>query len=142
MASEHPDWEKPDFYQYWTEETIRFHDMDAYNHVNNNVIGIYFETARMGWLEKLQPKGWLTPAHFVLAKVTLEFLRELTYPNQIRIGNKILRIGNSSMTMASAIFCGPACMALCESVSVWINGKTRRPENISETMRSALKRYA
>jgi acyl-CoA thioester hydrolase len=142
MASEHPERENPTFYTFWSEESVRFHDMDAYNHVNNNVIGIYFETARMEWLEKAQPKGWLTSAHFVLAKVTLEFLRELTYPNKIRIGNKVVKIGNSSMVLVSGLFVGDTCMALSESVSVWIGGKSRRPEPISASMRETLKRYS
>jgi acyl-CoA thioester hydrolase len=142
MASAHPERENPAYFKHWMNETVRFHDMDAYNHVNNNVIGIYFETARMGMLEAIQPKGWTTPAHFVLAKVELEFLRELHYPNQIRIGSRYVRIGNSSLTVAGGIFVGDTCIALTESVSVWINGKTRRPEAISPEFRKVLEKFA
>ncbi|MBI3419652.1 MAG: acyl-CoA thioesterase [Proteobacteria bacterium] len=137
MASEYPEREDPGFYQHWIDENVRFHDIDAYNHVNNNVIGIYFETARMAWLEQFQPKGWLTAAHFVLAKVTLEFLRELNYPNKIRVGSRVLRIGNSSMLLAGGVFCKGQCMALTESVSVWIGNKTRKPERIPDAIRKA-----
>lgn len=142
MASQHPERENPGFFKEWVDEQVRFHDMDAYNHVNNNVIGIYFETARMALLEKLQPKGWQTPAHFVLAKVELEFLRELHYPNRIRIGQRYVKIGNSSLVIAGGIFVGDSCIALTESVSVWINGATRRPESISAEMRKKLEVYA
>lgn len=141
MANEHPERERPDYYHYWIDETVRFHDLDAYNHVNNNVIGIYFETSRMAWLEEVHPKGWLTDAHFVLAKNTLTFLRELTYPNRIRVGQRILRLGESSMTTCGAIFANNSCVALGETVSVWIGNKTRRPEQIPESIRDALKRY-
>jgi acyl-CoA thioester hydrolase len=141
MASEHPERENPDFYHHWTDDQVRFHDLDAYNHVNNNVIGVYFETARMGWLQKLQPHGWQGPAHFVLAKVTLEFLRELNYPNTIRIGTKIIRIGNTSMTIAGGLFADKECKAMTESVSVWINNKTRRPEPIPKNMRDILQKF-
>lgn len=141
MANEHPEREMPDFYHWWMDEEVRFHDLDAYNHVNNNVIGIYFETARMAWLEELHPKGWTTDAHFVLAKNTILFLRELNYPNRVRIGQRILRLGDSSMTSSGAIFCNNACVALCETVSVWIGSKTRRPEPMSPAIRQALARY-
>lgn len=142
MASEHPEREKADFYRFFIEEEVRFHDLDAYNHVNNNVLGIYFETARMRNLEDVQPKGWLTSAHFVLAKNTIHFLNELTYPNRVRIGQKVLRIGNSSMLSCGSIFMNDTCIALGETLSVWINNKTRRPEPIPDTIRAALARYA
>jgi acyl-CoA thioester hydrolase len=95
----------------------------------------------LGWLQKLQPNGWMGPAHFVLAKVNLEFLRELNYPNAIRIGTKIIRLGNSSMTIAGGLFCNNSCMAQTESVSVWINNKTRRPEPIPQSMRQILQKF-
>jgi acyl-CoA thioester hydrolase len=138
MASEHPEREKSDFYRYWVEEEVRFHDLDAYSHVNNNVIGIYFETARMRNLEDLHPHGWKTDAHFVLLKNSITFLNELNYPNHIRIGQRVVKIGTSSMTSAGGIFLGEKCIAVCETVSVWINNKTRRPEAIPDTMRAAL----
>lgn len=140
MSSEHPERESPGFYSYWLDEHVRFHDMDAYSHVNNNVIGIYFETARMDWLETLHPHGWQTSAHFVLAKNTIHFLRELNYPNKIRIGQALLKLGNSSMISCGGIFLGDQCVALCESVSVWIGNTSRRPEPIPEKIRGALQK--
>lgn len=141
MANEHPEREHPDYYHYWMDEEVRFHDLDAYSHVNNNVIGIYFETARMRWLEELHPHGWQKDAHFVLAKNTVLFLRELTYPNKVRIGKRILNLGNSSMTSCGAIFLNNSAVALTENVSVWIGNGSRRPEPIPDAMRAALKRY-
>jgi acyl-CoA thioester hydrolase len=142
MSNDQKEREQPHFYHYWIDEKVRFHDLDAYNHVNNNVIGIYFETARMAWLEDVHPKGWLTGAHFVLAKNTITFLRELNYPNQVRIGQRILNLGNSSMTSCGGIFVNNTCVALAETVSVWIGSKTRRPEAISDSVRHALSRYS
>ncbi len=140
MANEHPEREVPSYYNHWIDETVRFHDLDAYNHVNNNVIGIYFECARMAHLEKVQPKGWLTDAHFVLAKNTILFMNELHYPNKIRIGQRVLRLGETSMTVCAGIFLGDTCIALGETVSVWIGNKTRRPEKIPADIRAALER--
>lgn len=140
MASEHPEREKSGFYRYWIEEEVRFHDLDAYNHVNNNVIGIYFETARMRHLEDVQPKGWLGEAHFVLLKNSIIFLGELNYPNRVRIGQRVLRIGTSSMTSCGGIFLDEACIAVSETVSVWIGSATRRPQPIPDSMRAALAR--
>ncbi|NDE90738.1 MAG: acyl-CoA thioesterase [Alphaproteobacteria bacterium] len=140
MANEHPEREQSAFYQHWIDETVRFHDLDAYNHVNNNVIGIYFETARMALLEEIQPKGWTTNAHFVLAKNTILFLREITYPNRIRVGQHILNVGKTSMTSCNGIFVGDICVALGETVSVWIGNASRRPEPIPDHIRSSLLR--
>lgn len=141
MASEHPERENPDFYHYWLDETVRFHDMDAFGHVNNNEIGVYFETARMRWLNDIHPDGWRKDAHFVLAKTSITFLREILYPNKVRIGKRILRLGNSSMTSCGGVFVNNSCAALCESVSVWIGHTTRRPEPIAAPIRAVLQRY-
>lgn len=138
MANEYPEREKHGFYRYWIEETVRFHDLDAYNHVNNNVIGIYFETARMALLEEVHPKGWTTDAHFVLAKNSILFLNELRYPNRIRIGQKLLRLGQTSMTCCSGIFLKDTCIALGETVSVWIGNTSRRPQEIPAALRTAI----
>lgn len=138
MASEHPEREKTSFYPYWIGEEVRFHDLDAYNHVNNNVIGVYFETARMRLFQDIQPHGWRDHAHFVLAKNTIIFVNELTYPNHVRIGQKVLRVGNSSMTSCGAIFLGETCIAQSETVSVWIGHASRRPETIPDSIRAAL----
>ncbi|MDX1922534.1 MAG: thioesterase family protein [Alphaproteobacteria bacterium] len=140
MANEHPEREQPGYYTNWIDESVRFHDLDAYNHVNNNVIGIYFETARMALLEKVQPKGWTTDAHFVLAKNTILFINELRYPNKIRIGQRLLRLGETSMTSCGGIFVENTCVALGETVSVWIGSETRRPEKIPADIRAALER--
>ena len=139
MANEHPEREKQGFYNHWIDENVRFHDLDAYNHVNNNVIGIYFETARMALLEKVHPKGWTTDAHFVLAKNSILFLNELRYPNRIRVGQHILKLGETSMVSCGGIFMGDTCVALCETVSVWIGNTSRRPERIPDNIRIALK---
>ncbi len=138
MANEHPEREQADFYRHWIDENVRFHDLDAYNHVNNNVIGIYFETARMALLEEVHPKGWMTGAHFVLAKNSILFLSELRYPSRIRIGQRLLRLGETSMTACGGIFVDSTCVALGETVSVWIGNKSRRPERIPDDIRAAI----
>lgn len=140
MANEHPEREQASFYNHWIDETVRFHDLDAYNHVNNNVIGIYFETARMALLEEVHPKGWTTHAHFVLAKNTILFLNELRYPNRIRVGQRLLRLGETSMTSCGGIFVGDTCVALGETVSVWIGNSSRRPERIPDKVRAAIEK--
>lgn len=141
MANPFKEREDPTFYQHWMDEHVRFHDLDAYNHVNNNVIGIYFETARMAWLNEMHPEGWRKEAHFVLASNSINFLREVNYPNSLRIGQRILKIGHSSMTSCGALFVNNSCAALCETVSVWIGNRTRRPEPMPDSIRHALGRY-
>jgi acyl-CoA thioester hydrolase len=141
MANEHPEREQASYYPFWIDESVRFHDMDAYSHVNNNVLGVYFETARMAWLEEVHPHGWQTDAHFVLAKNTILFLRELTYPNKVRIGQRILNIGRTSMNSCGGVFVGETCMALCETVSVWIGNTSRRPEPVPDSIRQKLSRF-
>lgn len=141
MASEHPERETPDFYHHWMDEEVRFHDLDAFGHVNNNVIGIYFESIRMAWLSELYPEGWRKDEHFVLAKVSTVFLREVLFPNKFRLGKRVLRLGRSSMVTVGGLFVNNTCHALSEAVSVWIDAKSKQSAPIPDSMRQILQRY-
>ncbi len=67
---------------------IRWGDMDAFGHVNNTVYFQYFEIARIAYLERLKPKGFLTRAKVgpILASTQCRFRFPLTYPDTISVG--------------------------------------------------------
>lgn len=138
MMSDVPDLTRPDSYRFWWEERVRFNDLDALGHVNNNAIGVYFEQARIALLMEAggfrDGDAWTV----VLARSLIEFKAELLYPNSVRIGVRGLRLGTSSMTIGVGIFLGDRCIATQEAVCVIVDKATHRPTPLPEPLRAAL----
>jgi acyl-CoA thioester hydrolase len=107
-------------------DTIRFADMDRQGHVNNAIYPTYFETGRVGAIydpdDGLQVEGCTT----VLARIEIDFLKELRWPGTVEIGTAIAEIGRSSYVFAQAIFCEGACAARARSTMVVIDRATRK----------------
>lgn len=128
-------------YKHWLEENVRFSDLDALGHVNNNAIGEYFENARAALFAVITP-GWpWCDEIFVLAQSGIDFRQELHLPAHLSIGSCITRIGRTSMNVANALFCEGRGLAYCESVSVLIKRSTRTPTPLPEVLRDTLKYY-
>jgi len=85
-------------------DTIRFADMDRQGHVNNAVYPTYFETGRV--LQIYDPKDGLQVdgCTTVLARIEIDFLKELRWPGTVEIGTGIAEIGRSSYVFSQAIF--------------------------------------
>ena len=85
---------------------IRWGDMDSLGHVNNALYFRYFEMARIHYFEKLDygvPLN-LNAVGPILAKITCDFKKPLTYPDQILVGSNVYEIGNTSMKMRHTIY--------------------------------------
>ena len=82
---------------------IRWHDVDAYRHVNNAVYATYLEECRDEWAEAvLGEDGDLWG--FVLARVAIDFRRELRLEDEaVMVTCQPVRIGKSSITTREEI---------------------------------------
>lgn len=128
----------PAGYRFWTGERVRFADLDRQGHVNNNAFGVYFEQGRVHLLEALRGFGPDAPWTVVLARSVVDHLAEVHYPAELRIGVRVLRIGNTSITLGLGVFDGATCAATQEAVSVLIDRGTGRPTPVPESLRAAL----
>lgn len=128
-------------YPLWTNDHVRFCDLDALGHVNNNAMGTYFENARAKLLNLITP-GWpWGESIFVLVHTCITFRHELHMPARLRIGSCVTKTGNTSMHVANALFHGETPVAYSESTSVLIDAKTRKPVKISAELREIIARY-
>jgi acyl-CoA thioester hydrolase len=127
-------------YRFWTEEHVRFADLDPLGHANNNAIGTYFEAARL-FARAGRPLG-AGGRSVVLARIAIDFRAELQYASPVRIGSKVLAIGRTSLTLASAIFDGDRCAASAQAVCVVFDLASRRPAAVDEALRTRLMEIA
>lgn len=131
----------PSRYRHWIEDHVRFSDLDPLGHVNNNSIGQYFENARAALFMEVTPHWPHRDQLFILARIAVDFRRELHYPAQLKIGTGVASIGRTSMTLINALFRGDDGIAYCESVSVLISQTTRKPVEVPQDLRKVLLGY-
>ena len=114
-----------------TGDVIRFGDLDPQGHVNNTVFATFFETGRVMQLRgpnSLNPPG----ATSVLARLDINFLRELHWPGSVEIGTGTVEIGRSSYTFLQAIFHEGQCAATGRATMVMIDAATRKARPLPE----------
>ncbi len=75
---------------------IRWGDMDAMGHVNNTVYFRYFEIVRLDWLHRVGAITDPTGSGPVIVNAFCNFLRQLTYPGDVRARHYVTNPGRSS----------------------------------------------
>jgi acyl-CoA thioester hydrolase len=131
-------------YPHWCSDTVRFCDQDAAGHVNNVAICAYMETARLTFMRDVgQETGTMAPREEgirgISAGMTVSFLAESHWPGKVELGTGVLRIGISSITVASAAFKDDVCIAAAEMTVARLKGKTPHP--VDGAFREALEKY-
>lgn len=118
--------------------TLRWSDLDAFNHVNNARYLTYIEQARIEWLETIG-EPWVTDAYGpVLAQTLLNYKLPIEYPASIFVELFITRLGNSSTTLGHRILAADGTLH-CDghAVVVWIDLNSGKPRALPDGVRRA-----
>ena len=120
---------------------IRWRDVDAYNHVNNSVYLTYLEETRDEWIERVL-EGLADPWDFVLARVAVDFRRELRQEDDVVIVSvRLERLGTSSVCLREEIRTAAGELAAeSEAVIVARDRETGRSRPLTPAEREALGR--
>jgi acyl-CoA thioester hydrolase len=118
---------------------IRWRDVDAYRHVNNAVYATYLEECRDEWTEAvLGTDGDLWG--FVLARVAIDFRRELTLEDEtVVVTCRAVRVGNSSVTTREEIRTLAGELS-AEAEAVLVAREAGRSRPLTENEREAFER--
>lgn len=126
------------FYQHWHRVGVRAADLDDQRHVNNTVFAVYCEEGRRVFLDPLREHLRGERVLLFVARLAIDFRREMNYPGDVDVGTTVTHIGNSSYTVTQGLFTAAGCHATAEVVMVIASPKTRRPTPISPTLREYL----
>ena len=131
-------------YAFFTPVTIRFCDTDKMGHVNNCAITTFIEAGRCDFVYGLIAAAGDAAAHvdFILARIVVDFRRELHYPGTVEIGTRLTRIGGKSLTSGYGVFMGSTCYATAECVNVFFDPRERRSMSPPPALRELLEREA
>ena len=130
-----------DSFPHWSPVTIRFSDQDSLAHINNVALAQYFEVGRTAYVyDIIRAAGCEGRIEFILARLVIDFKRELHYPGAVEVGSRLTRLGTRSLTTGYAIFRGDDCIATSEAVNVFYDMKTRRSTEPPADVRAVLER--
>jgi len=97
----------------------RFQDIDPNRHLNNVAFAAMFENARVRLNRTLRPWGDRPRnERSMVAAVTINYLREGQYPDDVEVSSGVSKIGSSSYVIAQAMFQNGQCIATCDSIIV------------------------
>jgi acyl-CoA thioester hydrolase len=141
-ASAEFDLTNPAAYHHWTDDLVRFQDLDLLGHVNNVAFCVYAESGRVRFAEDVWPGstdgsgiGW------TIVKLTVNFRAQGHYPGAIRIGTALRRLGRSSIDLVQGLFINGKCFGTTESVIVWTDVKAGTSLALPESLRQAATPY-
>lgn len=125
----------------------RFGDVDGLKHVNNNVVGIWFELGRNDIFRFFTPDLNLDYENWKLIMVRTEydFIGQMFYDGDVEIRTYILKVGNSSFTTGHEAWQGGELKAKGQAVIVhydFIEQKSKPiPKEIKEKLNKHLISY-
>jgi len=132
-------------YPYVTQISTRWSDNDLYGHVNNVVYYSYFDSAANLYLIS---EGGLDIARGDVIGVVVDsrctYHAPLSYPEPVRAGVRVDKLGNRSVTYGIAIFAAAddAAAAHGQLTHVFVDRHTRKAVAVPASLRTALERIA
>lgn len=130
-------------YPYVVPITTRWMDNDVYGHVNNAVYYSYFDTAANAYL--IQEGGLdihTSPVIGLVVESHCRYHAPAAYPDELRAGVRVDRLGERSVTYGIAIFPAEEEVAIAEGtfVHVFVDRASRKAVSIPPGLRSALQK--
>jgi acyl-CoA thioester hydrolase len=126
-------------YPYSAVIQTRWRDLDKLGHINNVSMAGLVEEGRGAFNRSLA----LTPipgVRWLIANVDIAYVAEAFFPGDVVIGSGILRIGDTSWTIASGVFQREKCVAIADTVLVYTDadGKAALPPSLKDMLATQL----
>lgn len=124
---------------------VRWAEIDAQKIVFNGHYLSYVDTAVGGYWRALALPYTVTMEQLggdlFVRKATLEYLGSARYDDQLDIGVRTLKMGNSSMTIQAAVFRGDEMLVHGELVYVFADAASQVPKAVPQALRSAIEAF-
>lgn len=121
---------------------VQWGDQDAYQHVNNVVYFRWYESARIAYTMRLGLGDLMRIQKIgpILASITCDFRRPITFPDTVHIGSRVTRIGRTSFTMEHALVIASARAIAAEGKSTIVvyDYKSSTPVPVPDDARVAI----
>lgn len=100
---------------------IRFNDLDAYQHVNNNVYFSFYDLGKEDYFaEVLRPDFRLQPVVPLVASIHADFIEPILYEDDIIVETRVSRLGNKSFTLQQRALNRKNDHVVCQAETVMV----------------------
>jgi acyl-CoA thioester hydrolase len=125
-----------------TSFPVAWGEMDAFLHVNNTVYARWAESGRIAYFDRLRlmerkDEEGIGP---ILARLSIDYRRPVTYPDTLVLETAVVRIGKSSFTMSNRMTSRAqgAEVATTEEIIVLFDYRAGKPTPVDEKLRAAI----
>ena len=134
---------------FWSQEKIRYQDLDPNGHVSNIAYLVYAEGARLALRRSVTDRTLHADADadadagvWVIASSAIKFLKPSLFPGVIEIGVTLIHAGRTSFSLGYGMFQKEDCVAVACSRSVQVDSQTKMPVPLSENFLQAMQLIA
>jgi acyl-CoA thioester hydrolase len=130
-------------YQHWENVPTRWKDNDVYGHVNNVVHYSLMDTVINEWMIRTAGFDPASSAAIGLCVEShCEYKAEVSFPDAIKVGLRIGRLGRSSVRWEIGMFRASDGVLVAEGhfVHVFVDRHTRRPVEIAGAVRTEMEK--
>ncbi len=121
---------------------VQWGEQDAFGHVNNTVYFRWFESARIAYFMRMGLVAFQDGDRIgsILASSSCDYRRSITFPDTVRVGIKVTRIGRTSIGFAHRIISEAQGLLAAEgtSTAVIFDYDAKRPHPVPEAVRQAI----
>lgn len=103
----------------------------------DTAIGDYWRALALPYEETMQELG----GELFVKKASVNYHGPARCEDLLEIGLRCVRIGNSSIEFAGAVFRGDELLVTCELIYVFANPATKRPQTVPDSLRHLLEAY-
>ena len=116
----------------------RFAETDALGHLNNATLPVWFEQARTPIFEIFVPTLSVREWNLILAKIEVEFVKEIFYGSDVEVRTAIEKLGNSSLVVYQEAWQNGELAAKGRAVMVHFDHQAKKSMPIPEGIRERL----
>ena len=129
-----------DDYAFTTDVEVRFRDIDKMGHVNNAVYATYLEQARARYYDGVLGLV-LSDVPTVIVSLAIDYRASIDPTDEVTVGVRVPRLGNSSIPMEYAIYANGELAATGETVQVTTDRDTGRSSPIPDEWREQIEAF-
>ncbi len=116
----------------------RFAETDALGHLSNTTLPVWFEDAREPIFKLFNPELDVKAWSLILARIEVDFIRQIYYGSEVVIRTFITTVGTSSFTILQEAWQKGELAARGTSVIVHFDYKTQKSAPIPTGIKEAL----
>lgn len=125
-------------FNYETEVSVRFQDLDVAGHVNNAVYVTYLEEARVDYLREVLGIEGVEELSAVVAHTEIDYKKPVRDDSHVTIALRTREPGTSSVPMEYEIRAGDEVVATAETVMVTVDYETGETRPMPDSWREQI----